>query len=478
MRQTRYRVTSLFLVLGILAAAGLVGLTTLGAVTAKAEGDWGPDRAVTPTGDWDQLSAGADRWYAFEYAGDSSQIQIGLQVVPEGGAGFVVWTPEQIWRWGLGEYVEPIGRGADDPFAEGKLVWSGNFRTSGTYYVVVEHGGPGQAYYLLDISGDGVSFSKPAPTPSAQLVKAQPQVQVKKAPPGELSGKLVFQTTYGGPFYSINVDGSGLLRITNGIDPVWSPDGMQIAYVRWEEPRGVWVVNADGTGERRVFDWKDTRYPSWSPDGEQIVFSRQHRGWLEERKKCVLVEEQEICFMLPPDPHYNLGVVRVGDGSFWEPAASPTERSLSPDWSPDGEQVVYVDVPGLYVQSADGQTRYKLTDNAKDINPVWSPDGEQVAFVHRQHDHWEIYVVDADGRNFTRLTDTPALPNGTMGNSVSPAWSPDGDYIAFLTDRTGKWEIWVMQSNGRSQGPLFDTELAGLPLQYSYNGERALSWTQ
>jgi hypothetical protein len=62
-------------------------------------------------------------------------------------------------------------------------------------------------------------------------------------------------------------------------------------------------------------------------------------------------------------------------------------------------------------------------------------------------------------------------------NSVSPAWSPDGDYLAFLTDRTGKWEIWEMTATGNGQEPMFDTELEGLRLDYAFVGERAISWT-
>ena len=98
--------------------------------------------------------------------------------------------------------------------------------------------------------------------------------------------------------------------------------------------------------------------------------------------------------------------------------------------------------------------------------------------MHRQHDHWEIYAVNADGSNLTRLTATPALPDGTATNSVAPAWSPDGSYIAFLTDRTGEWELWFMKADGSAQAAMFDTELDGLRLEYSFNGERALSWTR
>jgi Tol biopolymer transport system component len=337
------------------------------------------------------------------------------------------------------------------------------------------------SYYQLQVEGAGVSFSQPTPvsTPVAATATAPARVQSKPTAASGLTGRLVFQTAYGGDFYTINADGSALLRITSGTDPVWSPDGSQIAFTRWQEPRGVWVVDADGSNERRLFDWpRETSYPSWSQDGTQIVFARQHRGRLEEMERCAVRGSKLFCFTIPPNPHYNLGVVGVSDGSFWEPLPSGSERSLAPDWSPAGGEVVYADVYGLFVQSTDGQARYQLTNNNKDINPVWSPDGGQVAFTRRQHDHWEIYVVDADGGNLKRLSETPALPNGAAGNSVSPAWSPDGHHIAFLTDRTGKWEMWVMGSDGSNQHLMFETALDSLKLEYAFRGERGISWTQ
>ena len=101
-----------------------------------------------------------------------------------------------------------------------------------------------------------------------------------------------------------------------------------------------------------------------------------------------------------------------------------------------------------------------------------------MAFVRRQHDHWEIYVVDADGRNLKRLTVAPKRPDGSIANSASPAWSPDGQHLAFLTDRTGKWEMWVMRANGSQPRPMFAKALDGLTLEYSHLGERAISWTR
>ncbi len=231
----------------------------------------------------------------------------------------------------------------------------------------------------------------------------------------ELSGTMVFQTTYGGTFYTIDADGTNLQPITNGIDPVWSPNGEQIAFVRWEELRGVWVADIETGSEWRVFDDSETRSPSWSPSGEEIVFTRINGGRTEAKEKC----GRGGCRILEPDPHWTLGVVSTGDGALAEPLPNG-EVSLTPDWSPGGDQVVLDGVHGLQVQSVNGQTSYQLTTEANDTSSVWSPDGTQVAFVRRQHDHWEVYVIDADGSGLTRLTNTSALPDGTVGNSVSP----------------------------------------------------------
>ena len=440
-------------------------------ITATAAGT-GPDDALTPSAEWQAVSAGEQHWYAFYYAGDASQIEIRMQVEPHESATFEVWTPEGIQRWGQGLEADPIGRGSPDPFAEGVLVWTGSFTTLGTYYAVVERVGsqPGTSYYLLEVSGPGVSLAPPAPTatPTPKLDKPGPTA----AAPSKPTGKLVFQTTFGGNLYAIHADGTGLERITTGVDPIWSPNGQQIAFSRWQEPRGVWVIDTETGNEWRAFDWSETRWPSWSPQGDEILFSRQDGGRTDEKERCFF----GFCFTIPARPHWKLGIVQPGGSAFREPPGS--KISLAPMWSPDGERIVYDGEQGLVIQSLDGEVSYQITQDARDTSPAWSPDGSRVAFTRRQHDHWELYVVNADGRNLTRLTDTGKKPNGEVGNSVAAAWSPDGQYLAFLTDRTGKWEIWIMRANGSNQKPMFGSALAGLPLQYSFVSERAISWTE
>jgi TolB protein len=193
---------------------------------------------------------------------------------------------------------------------------------------------------------------------------------------------------------------------------------------------------------------------------------------LEESERCFW----GFCFTVPAHPHWKLGVVRLSDGDFREPLAS--QFSLAPEWSPLGDRIVYADEQGLRVQSEDGEFSHLITHDANDTGPAWSPDGNRVAFTRRQHDHWEVYLVDADGRNLARLTDTPWKLGGKVGNSAAPAWSPDGQYLAFLSDRSGKWEIWIMQPNGVAQRPMFESALDDLGLVYAHLGERAISWTR
>jgi TolB protein len=457
-------------------AIGIVGLILLllpGLSLAISGTGTGPENALLPTGEWEQLDGGEAHWVAFQYAGDGSQVEIRLQVEPHGSVGFAVWTPQEIRDRGLGLDAQPVGRGSADPFAEGSLVWSGNFAIAGTYYVVVEREDdqPGLACYLLQIDGDGVSFAAPvAPgTPEPEPAKA-PSGRPTAATTSLPTGKLVFQTAMGGDLYVINADGRGLRRLTDGADPAWSPDGGQIAFVRWRNPRGLWVIRADGSDERWVFDWNEVRWPSWAPDGSRILFSRQHGG-RPSSEKCFW----GFCFPVPARPYWRLGTVRLGDGDLREPPCS--QISLAPMRSRDGQRIVYSDQRGLRVQSEDGEVSYLITRDASDTSPAWSPDGQRVVFTRRQHDHWEIYGVDADGRNLQRLTETPLMPDGRLANSASPAWSPDGRYIAFLSDRTGRWEIWLMRANGSEPRAMFDGALAGLALEYGHVGERAISWT-
>ena len=99
----------------------------------------------------------------------------------------------------------------------------------------------------------------------------------------------------------------------------------------------------------------------------------------------------------------------------------------------------------IYVMNTDGSNQTRLTySGSDDINPEFSPDGSKIAFSTVRDGNYEIYVMNADGTHQTRLTIN-------SGGDTEPTWSPDGSKIAFTSNRDGNSEIYVMNSDGTNQ---------------------------
>jgi TolB protein len=82
--------------------------------------------------------------------------------------------------------------------------------------------------------------------------------------------------------------------------------------------------------------------------------------------------------------------------------------------------------------------------------PSVSPRGDRVAFMSDSTNKWEVYVVNIDGSGRRQLTDSGGYNSGLL------TWSPDGSHIAFVSDRGNQWAIWVMKSDGSEERKLFD----------------------
>jgi TolB protein len=132
------------------------------------------------------------------------------------------------------------------------------------------------------------------------------------------------------------------------------------------------------------------------------------------------------------------------DGELAQLTYDPAD-DLDPDWSPDGTRIAFssnrAGMHHIYVVNGDGSSVTQITTaNADDTEPAWSRDGKRIAFVRALEGNREIYVVNVDGSNETRLTFNP-------GVDVSPNWSSDGR-IFFTSTRDGRGEIYVMNADG------------------------------
>jgi dipeptidyl aminopeptidase/acylaminoacyl peptidase len=362
----------------------------------------------------------------------------------------------------------------------------------------------GSAY--VSLSGDTTGLTETVVAgPSTAAI---PPATLATTAATDTAGTIVFQTVSGGPIYAVNSDGGKLRYLTTGIDPALSPDGQWVAFTRWDDTQNgalgsLWVINVDGGGERAILgEIHQPKAPTWSPDGTQIAISMQHGGRVSEERKCgteppprgaldIKVKHDngdiKFCYTLPPHPFWGLRVVDAATGEFED---LPNDLfSYSPAWDPANEwHVVYDGERGLMnldLTRSEAAT-WPLTDDPNDHSPVFSPDGRLIAVSYWQHDHWEIHVLNPDGTGRVRLTETPVrvtLEQMIKGeepqswNNVAPTWSPDGSQIAFLTDRTRRWEVWGMSADGSNQRPLLPDEVYD-QLQISFNAvdERVLSW--
>jgi len=186
----------------------------------------------------------------------------------------------------------------------------------------------------------------------------------------------------------------------------------------------IWHMDYDGAGQQQLTRLASiTLSPRLSPDGARVAFSTfNNRG-------------------------VQLGMYSLELG---RPVAFPTfgGTNLSPAWSADGSKLAFSSSlrgsPNIYVMDASGANLKRVSEGSgPDVSPVWNPkSGAQIAFVSGRTSLPQIYIMDADGTNVQRMTDT--------GYAVSPAWSPNGQFLLFAWRRNygpgapGGQDIYIM----------------------------------
>ena len=208
-----------------------------------------------------------------------------------------------------------------------------------------------------------------------------------------------------------------------------SPDGNTVAYIKdGETLSDIYVLHADGgwparitTNRGLVAHWDD-EMPQWSPDGQWLTFTM--------------------------DDHVHVAPVR---GGLPKKISDFTEEAFSPKWMPDSHGLIIGvtrhEADQLVLTDRDGCWPRALTDAANgdhwDANP--SPDGRSVAFVFRPFDdlkRMDISLIDLSTGS------TRTIYGKTGVRAWMPRWSPDGSWIAFISQEAGWNDLWLVRSDG------------------------------
>ncbi len=216
--------------------------------------------------------------------------------------------------------------------------------------------------------------------------------------------------------------------------PVFSPDGDRIAYVAFMglDPIviEIWAIDTDGRNPRPLAaepGWS-MELPKWSPDGSQLAYARGRN-----------INESELWTM-------------NSDGSGKTELLNDLTGWLDCDWEPNGNRIVFESLPDIWIINADGTGLRQLTSSVESLEsrPTWSPDGKKILFESEQHQSngdilqgLETMNPDGTGREFILSSDA----NSNWESIGEPAWSPDGNRIAFVAKNKTEdnlFDIWVL----------------------------------
>jgi len=244
--------------------------------------------------------------------------------------------------------------------------------------------------------------------------------------------------------YLLNGDGTNIRNLTNQEGASfwgdWSPDGKSIAFMSTRTGNlRIWRMDADGKNPKILTPDFDAAEPVFSPDGKQIAFFKMKLETLV--KRCLSVMElstgeirtlddcgddarlnwapdgKTLAFVRNVDNRNDLMVADFKSLTLKTLLSAPGLTFYNPMWSTDGSRLLFCSTEGVETIGADGSNRQLLRKISGVIYPTWSPDGTQVAFGASDDGKSAIYVMNADGSNLKRVTDY-------ADQILWPVWQP------------------------------------------------------
>jgi len=254
--------------------------------------------------------------------------------------------------------------------------------------------------------------------------------------PGIAQTKIAYVSARGGnkEVWMMDYDGANAQQLTHlksiSLTPRWSPDGSRIAFTCYVPYRNV----------------TSAQICMYSTVSNRLIAFPRFRGttsspaWSPDGSQIAFMSSQS------GDPQI---YIADADGGHAHKITFAAGVSTSPAWNPKtGKQMVFVSdrggSPVLYMSSSDGSNVEKLDlpDMGYVIDPAWSPNGQLLAFSWRRPSgNYDIYVMDIVSRQLIELTKDE-------GRNERPSWAPDGRHLVFESTRTGTRQIWSMLADG------------------------------
>ncbi|HXC34086.1 MAG TPA: translocation protein TolB [Verrucomicrobiae bacterium] len=256
--------------------------------------------------------------------------------------------------------------------------------------------------------------------------------------PGIASTQIAFVSNRSGnkEIWGMDYDGQNQHELTQlhtiALTPRWSPDASRIAFTCYAQPGS----NAVLTAQICVYSTASSHLISWP----RFKGTNSSPSWSPDGNQLMFMSS-----MLGNPELF------ITDASGQRPKRLTYSNgaNTSPSWNPKtGQQVAFVSdrggIPQLYTMNADGsdQSKVDLPDMGYVIDPAWSPNGQLLAFSWRRpNGNYDLYVMEIVTRQLVELT-------RDVGRNERPSWAPDGRHLVFESTRTGTRQIWSMLADG------------------------------